>query len=122
MPITAIGVYMDWMDAMVCLAVPPKTLDWEQAQNIASAMPEVILFKDEAEMLKVFLQLIDDADILSGWNSEGYDIPYTINPIIKVLGKSETPNYVYGTSFQKKDVMTTLVKSDKVMTCWVECI
>ena len=38
MPITAIGVYMDWMDAMVCLAVP-KTLDWEQAQNIASAMP-----------------------------------------------------------------------------------
>ena len=29
---------MDWMDAMVCLAVPPKTLDWEQAQNIASAM------------------------------------------------------------------------------------
>ena len=52
-----------------------KTLDWEQAQNIAKTMPEVILFKDEAEMLKVFLQLIDDADILSGWNSEGYDIP-----------------------------------------------
>ena len=42
MPITAIGVYMDWMDAMVCLAVPPKTLDWEQAQNIAKTMPEVI--------------------------------------------------------------------------------
>ena len=79
MSITAIGVYMDWMDAMVCLAVPIKTLDWEQAQNIAKTMPEVILFKDEAEMLKVFLQLIDDADILSGWNSEGYDIPYTVN-------------------------------------------
>ena len=84
-------------------------------------MPEVILFKDEAEMLKVFLQLIDDADILSGWNSEGYDILYTINPIIKVLGKSETQT-MFMDPFPKKDVMTTLVKSDKVMTCWVECI
>ena len=90
MPITAIGVYLDWMDAMVCLAVPPKTLDWEQAQNIGSQYKEVILFKDEAEMLKTFLTLIEDADILSGWNSEGYDIPYTINRIVKILGKSET--------------------------------
>jgi hypothetical protein len=54
MPITAIGVYMDWMDAMVCLAVPPKTLNMEQAERMAKHMPEVILFKDEAEMLKVF--------------------------------------------------------------------
>ena len=90
MPITAIGVYLDWMDAMICLAVPPKTLDWQQAQNIASGMPEVMLFKDEAEMLNTFLTLIDDADILSGWNSEGYDIPYTTNRIIKILGRSET--------------------------------
>ena len=90
MPITAIGVYLDWMDAMVCLAVPPKTLDWQQAQNIADGMPEVMLFKDEAEMLNTFLTLIDDADILSGWNSEGYDIPYTTNRIIKILGRSET--------------------------------
>ena len=90
MPITAIGVYLQWMDAMICLTVPPKTLSWEQAQAIGQQYKEVILFKDEAEMLKVFLQLIDDADILSGWNSEGYDIPYTVNRIIKVLGKSET--------------------------------
>ena len=90
MPITAIGFYMDWMDTMVCLAVPPKTLSWEQAENIAKEYKEVILFKDEAEMLRTFLTLIDDADILSGWNSEGYYIPYTINRIIKILGRSAT--------------------------------
>ncbi len=90
MPITAIGVYLDWMDTMVCLAVPPKTLSWEQAQSIASKLPEVLLFKTEKEMLEVFLTLIDDADIVSGWNSEGYDIPYTVHRIIKTLGKSET--------------------------------
>jgi DNA polymerase elongation subunit (family B) len=89
MPITAIGVYLQWQDAMICLAVPPKTLTWEQAQSIASNMPEVLLFKTEKEMLEVFLTLIEDADILSGWNSEGYDIPYTTNRIIKTLGKSE---------------------------------
>jgi len=89
MPITAIGVYLDWMDAMVCLSVPPKTLDWQQAKNIASKHSEVMIFKDEAEMLNTFLTLIDDADILSGWNSEGYDIPYTVNRITKILGKSE---------------------------------
>ena len=101
MPITAIGVYMDWMDAMVCLAVPPKTLNMEQAESMAKHMPEVILFKDEAEMLKVFLQLIDDADIISGWNSEGYDIPYTVNRIIKVLGKAETRKMCLWDQFPK---------------------
>ena len=89
MPITAIGVYLQWQDVMVCLAVPPKTLSWEQAQAIADNFPEVLLFKTEKEMLQVFLTLIEDADILSGWNSEGYDIPYTVNRITKTLGKSE---------------------------------
>jgi len=89
MPITAIGVYLQWLEAMVCLAVPPKTLTWEQAQTVAADLPEVVLFRTEKEMLETFITLIDDADILSGWNSEGYDIPYTINRIIKVLGKSE---------------------------------
>ena len=89
-PITAIGVYLQWMDAMVCLAVPPKTLTWEQALEVAKPLPEVMLFKTEKEMLDTFLDVIEDADVLSGWNSEGYDIPYTINRIIKTLGKAET--------------------------------
>jgi DNA polymerase elongation subunit (family B) len=102
MPITAIGVYLDWMDTMVCLAVPPRTLSWEQAQSIASGMPEVLLFKTEKEMLEVFLTLIDDADIVSGWNSEGYDIPYTVHRIIKVLGKSETRRLCLWDQFPKE--------------------
>jgi len=89
-PITAIGVYMQWMDAMICLAVPPKTLTWEQAKEVVSPLKEVMLFKTEKEMLDTFLDIIEDADVLSGWNSEGYDIPYTMNRIIKVMGKAET--------------------------------
>jgi DNA polymerase elongation subunit (family B) len=41
-------------------------------------------------MLNVFLDLIEDADALSGWNSEGFDIPYTINRITRVLSKDDT--------------------------------
>ena len=75
---------------MICLAVPPKTLTWEQAQEVVKPLKEVMLFKTEKEMLDTFLDIIDDADVLSGWNSEGYDIPYTVGRITKTMGKAET--------------------------------
>lgn len=90
MPITAIGVYLQWCDQMICFSVPPKTLTWEQAQNIAADFPEVMLFKEEKDMIDAFLTVIDDADILSGWNSEGYDIPYLVNRTARLMGKNET--------------------------------
>ena len=102
MEITSIGVYLQWMKAMVCLAVPPKTLSWGQATAIADKMPEVVLCKTEKEMLQTFLELIDDADILSGWNSEGYDIPYLVNRITKVLGKAETRKLCLFDQFPKQ--------------------
>jgi DNA polymerase elongation subunit (family B) len=44
-------------------------------------------------MLIAFLDLIDDADILSGWNSEGFDIPYLVNRVSRVLSKSHTRKF-----------------------------
>ena len=49
-----------------------------------------MLFRTEKEMLDTFLEMIDDADVLTGWNSEGYDIPYIVNRITKTMGKAET--------------------------------
>jgi DNA polymerase elongation subunit (family B) len=90
MPITAIAVHLQWMNTLVCLAVPPKTLTMEQAQEQIKDFPNTILFDNEADMLDMFLNLIEDADILSGWNSEGFDMPYTVNRITKVLSKEDT--------------------------------
>ena len=90
MPITAIAVHLQWLDTLVCLAVPPKTLTMEQAQEQVKDFPNTILFETEYEMLDTFLNLIDDADVLSGWNSEGFDMPYTVNRIIKTLSKEDT--------------------------------
>ena len=89
-PITAISVYLDWMERMVTLVVPPKSYSWETAQEICNKFDNCFLFEREEDMLNTFLDLIDDADILSGWNSEGFDIPYTIMRIIKTLSKDDT--------------------------------
>ena len=92
-PITAISVYLDWLDQLVTLAVPPKHLSWETAQDLIKDFDNTLLFTDETEMLKVFLDLINDADVLSGWNSEGYDIPYTVNRVTRVLSKDDTRRF-----------------------------
>jgi DNA polymerase elongation subunit (family B) len=89
-PITAISVYLDWLDKLVTLVIPPKSYSWETAQEICDQYDNCFLFEREEDMLDTFLNLIDDADILSGWNSEGYDIPYTIGRIVRVLSKDDT--------------------------------
>ena len=89
-PITAFSVYLDWLDKLVTLVVPPKTYSWETAQEICNQYENCFLFEREEDMLTTFLDLIEDADILSGWNSEGFDIPYTTMRITKVLSKDDT--------------------------------
>jgi DNA polymerase elongation subunit (family B) len=89
-PITAISVYLGWLEQMVTLVIPPKHMSAETAQEIAGEFSNTMLFDNEADMLNVFLDLIEDADALSGWNSEGFDIPYTINRITRVLSKDDT--------------------------------
>ena len=102
MPITAIAVHLQWLDTLVCFAVPPKTLTMEQAQEQVKDFPNTILFETEGEMLNAFLDIIEDADILSGWNSEGFDIPYTVNRVTKVLSKEDTRRFCLWDQFPKK--------------------
>jgi DNA polymerase elongation subunit (family B) len=102
MPITAIAVHLQWMNTMVCLAIPPKTINMEEAQRQVSDFKNVMLFDNEADMLDTFLDLIQEADVLSGWNSEGFDIPYTVNRVTKVLSKEDTRRFCLWNQFPKK--------------------
>lgn len=102
MPITAISVYLQWLETLVCLAIPPKTLTKEQAEELVKDIPNTIIFSTEAEMLKVFLDLIEDADVISGWNSEGFDLPYTVNRVTKVLSKDDTRRFCLWDQLPKK--------------------
>jgi len=102
MPITAIAVYLQWMQTMVCLAIPPKTLSMEEAKRQVEEFPNTMLFDNEADMLNTFLDLIQESDVLSGWNSEGFDIPYTVNRVTKVLSKEDTRRFCLWNCFPKK--------------------
>jgi DNA polymerase elongation subunit (family B) len=101
-PITAISVYLNWMNQLVTLAVPPRHMSMETAQDLVAEFDNTFLFEREEDMLKMFLDLIDDADVLSGWNSEGYDIPYTVNRCTRVLSKDDTRKFCLWGQLPKK--------------------
>jgi DNA polymerase elongation subunit (family B) len=92
-PVTAISMYLDWQDTLVTLAIPPKHMSDESAQDFTKDMPNTILFRSEIEMFETFFELIKDADILTGWNSEGYDIPYMVNRVTRVMSKDDTRKF-----------------------------
>ena len=100
--ITAISVYLNWLDQLVTLAVPPRHMSMETARELVADFDNTFLFEKEEDMLKMFLDLIDDADVVSGWNSEGYDIPYTVNRITRVLSKDDTRKFCLWGQFPKK--------------------
>jgi DNA polymerase elongation subunit (family B) len=100
-PITAISVYLGWVDRLITLVVPPKHMSWETAQEICSEFTDTLLFEREEDMLNTFLDIIEDADALSGWNSEGYDIPYTVNRVTRVLSKDDTRRFCLWNQYPK---------------------
>jgi len=99
MPITAITVHLQWLDMLVTVAMPPKGLPMEEAEAMCKERwgESCLLFPNseagEQQMLSTFLDLIEDADIHSGWNSEPYDVPYTVNRIKRILSSDDTRRF-----------------------------
>lgn len=88
--ITAISLYISKLEKNITLVLPPSTISWKEAQRIADCFDDTFIFDNEEDLLKTFLDLIEDVDVLSGWNSEGFDIPYLVNRIIMILGGDYT--------------------------------
>jgi len=92
-PVTAISCYLDWLDTCFTLVIAPKHMTKETAQEIIGEFENTLLFDNEKDMFDVFFQLIEDADVLTGWNSEGYDIPYMVNRVTRVMSKDDTRKF-----------------------------
>lgn len=99
--INAVTVYQSWSQKFFTLAIPPKeftgTVDdlyaeihalIEQKQLREDVIPEIILCDDERELVGIMLQLIQEADIVSGWNSEFFDMPYIYERLMLLGGES----------------------------------
>jgi len=69
--ITSISLYLQWQKKLITLCIAPPTIDKTEAEKITSKFENCFLFDSEKELIDIFLTLIDDADVLSGWNSEG---------------------------------------------------
>ncbi len=92
-PVTAITLYLQWSKQLITLCLAPKGMTKEDAKEITDKFENCFLFEEEGQLLDTFLTLIDDADILSGWNSEGYDIPYLVNRVKRVLSADDTRRF-----------------------------
>ena len=111
--VTAIALHLGWLKRTICLTVKPDTLTKEQAQKICEKFEDTILCDTEKELLNTFLELIDDADVLTGWNSEGFDIPYLVNRVARVLSKSHTRKFCLWNKFPREKTVTKYGKENQ---------
>jgi len=102
--VTAISTYLNWSNQMITQVIAPRHMSPQEAKEICSQYENTILYTDEKEMFKDFLDIIEDADVLSGWNSEGYDIPYMVNRITRVLSKDDTRRFCLWNKLPKKRI------------------
>lgn len=108
--ITANSIYNKWNDAAFTFVLPPDHLTIDQCERLLrgeisqdengmivdvpptdefGVMTEddgYYVVETEAEILELSLQVFEDSDVVSGWNSAKYDIPYFIHRIRIVLG------------------------------------
>ena len=80
-PITAITLKSNQHKNFITIALG----HFEPRDNI-----KYIQCSDEKDLLKTFIKVWNDLnpEIISGWNIAGFDVPYTINRIKKILGDS----------------------------------
>lgn len=100
--INAITVYQSWTKKYFTLVVPPVVngVKWkgtvedlyarhrelvESGKLQEGQETEFIICGTESLLLQKFLELIQDADIISGWNSEFFDVPYVVERIKLVM-------------------------------------
>lgn len=96
-PINAVTIFKSVDRSYVTFVVPPP--GWNRRDGFESRlkdmllkhdvkiMPDIYICANEKELLAGFLEEIEDLDLISGWNSEFFDIPYIIKRIERVYGE-----------------------------------
>lgn len=113
-PISSVALYHMHTNRAIVLAVPPKTGEWKNATlddlpDEIKEKGEIVICKNEKELLLRFYQEIDDSDVVSGWNSNLFDDPYVYLRTYKILGENATNlmNFEYA----EKDVRVIEIES-----------
>jgi len=92
-PINAVTIYQSWTGKYITLCVAPKGYNKANFKADIAAMAkelqldfdaEYILCVNEIELLIKMVDAIQNADLISGWNSEFFDIPYIMRRLERV--------------------------------------
>lgn len=93
-PINALTMFTSRGDVLT-YALPPKSWligtnisELRQAVNAEPGLEHVQLFLTEEELLRQFLDDLQQVDAISGWNSEFFDLPYIVKRIELLLGEA----------------------------------
>lgn len=84
--VTAISLYRTQDKRLLTFGLRPAEYTREQCDEIEKRFEDTFIFDTEKELLDCFLAAIEDIDVLTGWNSEGYDVPYLVNRVKRTLG------------------------------------
>ena len=84
--INAITISRKWIGDAITIGVCPPTLSMEEAEKLVADIPDTLVVETERELLELTIEILSDADVITGWNSEWYDIPMIIQRIRITLG------------------------------------
>lgn len=97
--INSVALHHYWCDRTVLLVIPPSEYgefdvdrfykEMNDIENLPATLKkkDIIVCSTEYELLLNLLIEIEDSDLLSGWNSDFFDIPYIGKRIEIVLGE-----------------------------------
>lgn len=87
--INAITIDCKWSNTAVTIVVKPPSLSMDEAVALVEDIENTIVVATERELLLMMLDVLDDADIISGWNSAFYDLPMIVQRIRVCLGNED---------------------------------
>ena len=116
-PINAVTIYQSWSKKYLTYAVPPKgyadrAIFQEKLLALSKELQfdfelDVTLCSNERELLLRLIDDVQDADVISGWNSEFFDLPYIVKRIEQVLGKKSVAHLSFKGANPPKERMIT---------------
>lgn len=128
-PINAITIYKQWRNEYVTIAVPPPgvwpslvfpdQLSWPTELSLAEFDSDVktslFIVENESQLLALTLKEINNSDVLSGWNSEFFDMPYLAKRTQMILGERELGKWSFQGASLPRFKMTEQFGSERTV-------
>lgn len=92
-PINALTLYRSDIQTYFTLLVPPK--GWVGPLPEEMIANNYFICKDERELMQMFFDLLEDVDVISGWNSDFFDIPYMAKRAELLYGQAGLKKFAF---------------------------